>query len=138
MAAVCIQLENPFTMLLVNSTVFIPTWFLHALVAIFLLSNVNITIKPSSFSNSNPRYREPAIFLPSQLSSDAPHSLADVARYWLAVLFSALSSVYPARSNQSRFDFQPSGVRPRASAALNDAGTGPRPPFIGIHPGLYR
>jgi hypothetical protein len=110
MAAVCIQLENLFTTLLVISTVFIPTWLRHALVTIFLLSNLNITvpINPSSSSDrrKNPRYRDPAIFSPSQLYSAVADGAAEKIRYWLAVLFSARlrPAFHPANSNQSRIN----------------------------------
>jgi hypothetical protein len=110
MAAVCLQLGNPLTANLVISTVFIPT-LRYALVAIFLLSNLNITIvNPSSSPDRMKTHPQTAIFPPSRLPSDAPHSLADVARYRLAVLFSVIFSVYPAlnpaHSNQSRNDSQ--------------------------------
>jgi hypothetical protein len=99
----CIRLETPFTTLLVISTVFaIPTWLRYALVITFLLSIMDITINPSSSSIRQPHRSTPMIRPARSYSAvtETPHSLTDLARYWLAVLFSALSpAVYPAHSD---------------------------------------
>jgi hypothetical protein len=117
MATMCIQLENPFTTLLVISAVFVPTWLLYTLVAVYVLLNLNIAITITSPSSSSDR------MTPRRGSAVSPHSRShpaaaaapqSLAQHWFNVIAAALSPAIgcpmlsPAPSNQPRDDFRPS------------------------------